>query len=162
MGLVARPVFKTGLRTSRGRGGSIPPHSAPQVPHAALEIRDLQHVPGTKRPGPPSGQCPGRARLTRMFAGGESSAGVVANQQLSWPSFRIACPTRTAISGYRAPRAGTVHPRVARCNSTATLVWSLRPGRYAGAVVCIRQEIAGGKTASSLAWPKSGVCPGKE
>ena len=27
-GLVARPVFKTGLRSRRGRGGSIPPHSA--------------------------------------------------------------------------------------------------------------------------------------
>jgi hypothetical protein len=25
---VARPVFKTGLRSRRGRGGSIPPHSA--------------------------------------------------------------------------------------------------------------------------------------
>ena len=28
VGLVARPVFKTGLRPRRGRGGSIPPHSA--------------------------------------------------------------------------------------------------------------------------------------
>ena len=28
MGLVARPVFKTGLRPYYGRGGSIPPHSA--------------------------------------------------------------------------------------------------------------------------------------
>ena len=27
-GLVARPVFKTGLRSRSGRGGSIPPHSA--------------------------------------------------------------------------------------------------------------------------------------
>ena len=25
---MARPVFKTGLRSRRGRGGSIPPHSA--------------------------------------------------------------------------------------------------------------------------------------
>lgn len=28
---MARPVFKTGLRPSRGRGGSIPPHSAAVV-----------------------------------------------------------------------------------------------------------------------------------
>ena len=50
-GLVARPVFKTGLRSRRGRGGSIPPHSAVgafgKVPGAMLSVG--------KRP--PGGEC---------------------------------------------------------------------------------------------------------
>ena len=39
MGLVARPVFKTGLRAENVRGGSIPPHSALLAAHHSASQR---------------------------------------------------------------------------------------------------------------------------